>query len=103
LPRHCLRCHGYRQLARDCKWPRSAKSAMKGGNLPWHSARAYPPASQAPHGGPPSSDGAALGAMGVPTAPSDDANADTDAARVSRRGTPAGARLPTMPLLLLLY
>jgi hypothetical protein len=40
--------------------------------------------------------------MGVPTTPSDDANADTDAARVSRRGTPAGAGLPTMLLLLLL-
>jgi hypothetical protein len=25
-----LRCHGYRHLARDRKWPRSAKSATKG-------------------------------------------------------------------------
>ena len=63
LPRCCLRCHGYRHLAKDHRRPRSAKSVTKSDNLPRHSACGDPPASQ-PLGGP-SSNGATLEAMGV--------------------------------------
>ena len=63
LPRHCLRCRGFRHLAKNYRRPRPAStSAAKDANLPWYSARDNPPASQhAPHG---DAEGAAQGAVG---------------------------------------
>ena len=36
LPRRCLRCHGFRHIARECK---RLRSAAKGGDLPCCSIR----------------------------------------------------------------
>ena len=62
LPWRCLRCHGYRHLARECKWLRRAATTMSeargGGSRP---------SLYAPHGG---SDRAAQVAMGHQRLPS---------------------------------
>jgi hypothetical protein len=105
LPRRCLYYHNFRYLARDCKRSSTTTSVAKGGNLPRHSAYDNSSASQhAPHGGPPSSDGAAQGAMA--------GTGSTCRRRRHRRCRNKPARdirmahlptTPTMPLLLLLY
>ena len=90
LPRHCLRCRGFRHLAKNYRRPRPAStSAAKDANLPWHSARDNPPASQhAPHG---DAEGAAQGAVGARRA------ADDAGAKLSRRRTSTRVRLPITP------
>jgi hypothetical protein len=61
---HNVACHGFRHLARECKWPRfAATMTSKGGDLPQRGVN--PSASQhVPHGGTPNSDGAVQGATG---------------------------------------
>jgi hypothetical protein len=67
LSPHCLCCHGFHHLAKDCKRPRHvAASAMKGDDRPRHLARdGNLPASQhVVRSGPLSSDGALHGGTG---------------------------------------
>jgi hypothetical protein len=104
LPRCCLCCHGFCHLARDYKRLKHAvTSTAKGSDRPCHSARGSRPlaSQQAPHGGPPSSDGAVRVPQGMPVEPDDD-HSD---AEVSRRGSSTWSCLPTtttmaLPLLL---